>query len=55
VIDVALSVLALLAGGMSVELYAAGRAPLGYQDEEGFHLGTEVQKHTEDCPSERPG
>jgi hypothetical protein len=53
-IDVALSILALLAGCVSLELYAAARAPLGYQDELGFHLGVEAQKYAETCPSEQP-
>ncbi len=53
-IDVALGVLALLAGGVSLELYAAARAPLGYQDEEGFHLGTEAHNCAADCPVAKP-
>lgn len=53
-IDVALSVLALFAGGMTLEVYSASRAPLGYEDERGFHLGTETLKPAEDCPSENP-
>ena len=39
--DVALSLLAFIAGGVTLELFAAARAPLGYQDEHGFHLGAE--------------
>lgn len=38
-LDLVLSVLAVVAGGMVLELFAATRAPLGYQDEDGFHLG----------------
>lgn len=38
--DIALTILALLAGVLSLELFAAARAPLGYQDERGFHFGT---------------
>ena len=52
--DFALSVLALVAGGFALELYSAAWAPLGYQDEHGFHLGAEAQNHAEDCPSEKP-
>jgi hypothetical protein len=52
-IDVALSVLALLAGGLSLELYAASRSPLGCQDELGLHLGAEAQKCAEAGPSEK--
>ena len=36
--DVALSILALIAGGLTLELFAAARPPLGYQDERGFSL-----------------
>jgi hypothetical protein len=53
-IDVTLSVLALFAGGLTLEMYAAARAPLGYQDERGFHLGTEAQEPAEGRPSENP-
>jgi hypothetical protein len=53
-IDVALSVLALLAGGLTLEVYAAARAPLGYQDEHGFHLGTEAHEPAEDGPGVNP-
>ena len=53
-IDVALSILALLAGCGSLELYAAARAPLGYQDEHGYHPGVEPQEYAETCPSEQP-
>jgi hypothetical protein len=53
-LDVALSVLALLAGGVSLELYAAAGAPLGYQDEHGFHLGVEAPKPAENCPGMNP-
>ena len=53
-IDVALSVLALFAGGLVLEVYAAARAPLGYQDEQGFHPGTKAHEPAEDRPSENP-
>ena len=33
-------VLALVAAGVITELVAANRAPFGYQDEHGFHFGT---------------
>ena len=46
-IDLALSVLALVAGGLTLELYAAGSAQMGRQDDE-------ARKRAEDCPSERP-
>jgi hypothetical protein len=31
--------LAIFAAGLTTELIAACRAPLGYQDESGFHFG----------------
>jgi len=36
-----LIVLALTAAGLLTELIAASTAPLGYQDENGFHFGDE--------------
>jgi hypothetical protein len=53
-IDAVLTVLALLAGGLTLEVYAAARAPLGYQDEHGFHLGTEAHEAAKARPSENP-
>ena len=52
-IDVTLSILALVAGGVTLELFAAARAPLGYQDDRGFHLGPE-KSATEDFQSGNP-
>lgn len=43
-LDIVLCILALLAGGMVLELFAASRAPLGYQDENGFHFGTPAKQ-----------
>jgi hypothetical protein len=37
-IDLALLVLALMAGGVAYAFYAAARAPFGYEDEQGFHI-----------------
>ena len=39
--DVTLSLLALIAGGFTIELFAAARAPMGYQDERGLGQGAE--------------
>ena len=39
--DVALSLLAFIAGGVTLELFAVARAPLGYEDDQGFHFGPE--------------
>ena len=54
-IDLALSVLALLAGGFSLQVYAGGGAAPGYQGEPGFHRNTEAQEPAEARPSESPG
>lgn len=52
--DVTLSLLALIAGGFTIELFAAVRAPMGYQDERGFHLGTDLGHNAEDFPTGNP-
>ena len=54
-IDLALSVLALVAGGVTLEIYAATRAPRGYEDELGFHLGPDPPPQTADTPREMLG
>lgn len=50
--DLALSVLALLAGGLAMELFSAAWTPLGYQDEHGSHIAAEAQPCATDCTSE---
>ena len=42
--DVALSIFALVAGGVTLELFTVARAPMGYQDEGGFHFGNEPKE-----------
>ena len=37
-----LCVAALMVCGIAFVIYAAAKAPIGYEDEEGFHLGPEV-------------
>ena len=54
-IDVIICLLALAGGGLAVQLYAAARAPLGYEDEQGFHLGNEAQKNPAGCQNKTPG
>jgi len=39
--DVTLSLLALIAGGFTMELFTAARAPMGFQDESGLGQGAE--------------
>ena len=53
-IDVTLSILALVAGGVTLELFAAARAPLGYQDDRGFHLGAEQHENAGDPQAGNP-
>ena len=53
-LDVALSVLALVLGGLTLELFAAAKAPLGYQDERGFHFGVEKQTNGSDSKTGNP-
>ena len=52
--DVTLSLLALIAGGFSIELFAAMRAPLGLQDERGFRLGTDLRQNAEEFQTGNP-
>lgn len=40
--DVTLCILAIIGGSLALELFAAATAPLGYQDEHGFHFGFET-------------
>ena len=52
--DIALTVLALTAGGLTLQLYAVAQAPLGHPDEHGFHLGAKTHEAAEDRPGEDP-
>ena len=52
--DVALSLLAFIAGGVTLELFAVARAPLGYEDDHGFHLGPEPSGHMIDPEAGNP-
>jgi hypothetical protein len=52
-IDVALTVMAIAAAGLTIELYAVAQAPLGYEDEHYLHLGANALNHREDCPSKQ--
>jgi len=45
--DVALSIFALVAGGVTLELFTVARAPIGYQDEHGFHFGNEIKENAD--------
>ena len=45
---------ALFAAGLFVELISAAAAPLGYQDETGFHFGREHRASADALESENP-
>ncbi|MCL4786763.1 MAG: hypothetical protein KJ070_08215 [Verrucomicrobia bacterium] len=46
--------LALIVAGLVVELFAAATAPLGYQDEDGFHLGADKNAAADEVHSGNP-
>jgi len=46
--------LALVGAGVITELVAASRAPLGYEDEQGFHFGNERGKSSKVVELENP-
>jgi hypothetical protein len=52
-IDVALSILALIAGGLTLELFGAAWPPLG-QDERGFKLTANAVEVAEEFQSGNP-
>jgi hypothetical protein len=52
--DLALIVLALVAGGFAVELYSAASGILGHQEEHGFQLGFEAYHHAESRVLQKP-
>jgi len=51
---VMLILLALIAVGLISELIAVAKAPLGYQDESGFHFGRESAAGAEKSECENP-
>ena len=46
--------LALIAAGLVVELFAAATAPMGYQDDNGFHVGPEKIASNDEAHSGKP-
>jgi len=52
--DVALSILSLIAGGVTLELFAAARPSLGYQDHRGYRIGVEPADAAEDFQTGNP-
>jgi hypothetical protein len=53
-IDVALSILALIAGGLTLELFAAAWPPLGYHEQRGFNFQTEALDTVEELQIGNP-
>jgi hypothetical protein len=53
-IDVALSILALIAGGLTLELFAAAWPPLGHQEDRRFNFRTEALDTVEELQIGNP-
>jgi hypothetical protein len=45
---------AIFASGLIAELFAVVSAPVGYQDEHGFHVGEQASKSADDGQWENP-
>jgi hypothetical protein len=53
-IDVALSILALIAGGLTLELFAAAWPPPGHHEERGFNFRTKTLDTVEELQIGNP-
>ena len=53
-ITVLIGVMALSGAGLGVVLYAATKAPMGYEDERGFHYGPETPEPVREMPAGIP-
>ena len=53
-ITVLIGVMAMSGVGLGVVLYAATKAPMGYEDERGFHYGPENPEPVREMPSGVP-
>jgi hypothetical protein len=53
-IDVALSILALIAGGLTLELFAAAWPPLGYHEQRRFNFRNETLDTVEELQIGNP-
>jgi len=51
---VAFIIVGLVAAGLGIGLVATAKAPLGYQDESGFHYGYEQEPVVETVPCRMP-
>ena len=49
-ITVLIAVMALSGVGLGVVLYAASKAPMGYEDGSGFHYGPETREPVREMP-----
>jgi len=52
--DVMLSLMALIAGGVMLELFAAAPGPIHHQTERGFHMGIDDHELAVDFPPGNP-
>lgn len=52
--DVALSILALIAGGLTLELFTVARPPLALRDQRGFSLSAERHETLEEFQAGNP-
>jgi hypothetical protein len=52
--DVVLCIMAVIGGSLALELFAAATAPLGYQDEQGFHFGVETLSNADELQIVNP-
>jgi hypothetical protein len=48
--DFALSILALIAGGLAVELFTGARVKPAFSDDRGFHLANRRPEHIGESP-----
>jgi len=53
-ITVLIGVMAMSGVGLGVVLYAATKAPVGFEDERGFHYGPEVSEPVREIPNGVP-
>jgi len=52
--DVTLSILALIAGGVTLELFADARVPLSRREDRGFSLATDAHELAHDSQAGNP-
>jgi hypothetical protein len=53
-LDVMLSIMALIAGGVALELFTDATAASGYRDQHGFPLGTDANQFVEELQVGNP-